>query len=548
MGPLRGIVIAVDARRRSPGFWIQSATDDGDSATAQGLRVNTAQPTDLVLGDEVEVRGRIEEIGSRGELSTTALVAASWTRLTSGRPLPAPVILGETGRRIPQGHIDDDGLRAFEPDDDAADFFESLEGMRVEIHDALVVGATSPFGEVVVVADRGAETAPRSWRGGVLAASGDTNPERIVLDFSLLRQRSQAKVGDVYAGAVVGVLDYDFGLYRVLLTSDPPEPQKSRVRRDRSSLRGDARHLSIASYNVLNLGADDEEHVFRGLARSLVEDLGTPDVVALQEIQDASGERDDGVVAGAPTLAKLTAAIQRLGGPAYEYLQIDPGDKQDGGAPGGNIRVALLVDPTRVEVIRRGRPGDEVDVLGAAEPRLSASPGRIGPSDPAFRHSRKPLAVELRFNGSTLFVANCHLESKRGDDPLFGSVQPPERPSEARRRLQAESVARTVREILSVDPNARVIVLGDLNEHEFRSPLLPLTEAGLENLVLRVPLPERYTYNFRGSSQVLDHIWVSPALVADAEVDIVHVNADFPSRGRLSDHDPILARLSMSPP
>ena len=49
-------------------------------------------------------------------------------------------------------------------------------------------------------------------------------------------------------------------------------------------------------------------------------------------------------------------------------------------------------------------------------------------------------------------------------------------------------------------------------------------------LIERLPEAERYTYVFRGGSQAIDHILVSPALAPVAEVDVVHVNADFPAR------------------
>ena len=36
------------------------------------------------------------------------------------------------------------------------------------------------------------------------------------------------------------------------------------------------------------------------------------------------------------------AAISAAGGPAYSYRQIDPVNNEDGGEPGGNIRVGFL--------------------------------------------------------------------------------------------------------------------------------------------------------------------------------------------------------------
>jgi predicted extracellular nuclease len=106
-------------------------------------------------------------------------------------------------------------------------------------------------------------------------------------------------------------------------------------------------------------------------------------------------------------------------------------------------------------------------------------------------------------------------------------------------------VAQLVRDLLAADRGAAVVVLGDLNEHWFGEPLEPLVAAGLESLVARVPLGERYTYNYRGLSQVLDHVFVSSAIAAGAEIDLVHTNADFPAWRRSSDHDAVVVKLRM---
>ena len=77
-------------------------------------------------------------------------------------PLPAPVVLGNGGRVPPNQVIEDDAADSvettgvYDPDTDGIDFYESLEGMRVQVNDALVVGATNAFGEIWVVGDSGA--------------------------------------------------------------------------------------------------------------------------------------------------------------------------------------------------------------------------------------------------------------------------------------------------------------------------------------------------------------------------------------------------------
>jgi predicted extracellular nuclease len=269
---------------------------------------------------------------------------------------------------------------------------------------------------------------------------------------------------------------------------------------------------------------------------------------------------DNGLVTARRTLGLLIEAIREAGGPAYEFRQIDPENNADGGQPGGNIRVAYLFNPLRVRFVDRGDAGprDATAVQATDDgPRLTLSPGRVAPLDPSFNGDetqgweggRRSLAAEMLFTPGEgreqrFFLVNNHWKSKRGDDRLGGSRQPPVPGTEVQRAAQARVVADFVEQILDADPQAAVIVLGDLNEHEFRSPLAVLAESGLVNLVPQIEQEDRYTYNYLGNSQVLDHILVSPRLAAqDPQVDIVHANADYPSSEAASDHDPIVARV-----
>ncbi|MBD0674169.1 endonuclease/exonuclease/phosphatase family protein [Streptomyces sp. CBMA156] len=98
---------------------------------------------------------------------------------------------------------------------------------------------------------------------------------------------------------------------------------------------------------------------------------------------------------------------------------------------------------------------------------------------------------------------------------------------------------------LAVDPNASVIVLGDLNDFEFSQTIDSLTAGGsLTDLPRTLPLPERYTYVYEGNSQVLDHILISRSLAATSYAyDIVHISSEFAAQ--LSDHDPQVVRIPL---
>jgi uncharacterized protein len=182
-------------------------------------------------------------------------------------------------------------------------------------------------------------------------------------------------------------------------------------------------------------------------------------------------------------------------------------------------------------------------VRAPSGPQLTLSPGRIDPANPAFNTSRKPLAGEFRWRGKTYFVVGNHFNSKGGDDPLFGRIQPPLRSSEVQRHQQAEIVGGFVDKLLAADRNANVVVLGDLNDFDFSETLDILEGRGrLTNLMDTLPVFERYSYVFDGNSQVLDQVLVSRNIAATRpEYDSVHVNAEFFDQA--SDHDPQVARL-----
>jgi predicted extracellular nuclease len=112
------------------------------------------------------------------------------------------------------------------------------------------------------------------------------------------------------------------------------------------------------------------------------------------------------------------------------------------------------------------------------------------------------------------------------------------------RGQQAAVVAGFVRQILSIDPAARVVVAGDLNDFEYSGAVGTLVNAGLTDLPATLPDAERYTYVYEGNSQVLDHILISASLAATSYgYDVVHVNSEFAAP--LSDHEPQLTRLTL---
>jgi hypothetical protein len=561
---LTGIVTSA-ARDSSSGYdliTLQSAPsdEDGSAATSEAVFVRLDDGPAVSPGDVLRVAGRVKEYNPGGmdtNLRFTTLMASGPGEVLDQRALPRPVLLGAGGRAIPSATIDDDSQGhlarspgAFDPAADALDFFESLEGMRVAIPDALAVDATNRYGELVLLPDEGVASESLSGLALVLA-EGDYNPERVMVQRGRWKDGEQ-RVPSVDAGArfdapFVGVMSYGYGNYKVLLTEPAPEP----VGATPSPVAVGAvpeGHARIVSYNVENLAPSSAAEKFAALGRHIAKDLGAPDLVALQEIQDDSGPNDDGVTSGAATLAALVDAIDAAGGPAYEAVEIPPENGADGGQPGGNIRVAFLVRTDgAMDAVRKpgGGPRVPVAIMGAAggAPSLSHSPGRLAPDDSAWRGGRVPLVLELELAGESLFVVSCHLKSKGGDTPLFGIVQPFERPSEGLRGRQAQVLADFVSRLTERDPAARVVVLGDLNDFQFSEPVRTLvSEGGLHNLTDRLPAAERWTYIYQGNAQALDHVLVSPGFAAAAgglerlDYAVAHLNAA--SASGASDHDP----------
>ena len=577
---LEGLVTAIDTSPSfARGFYMQDAAPDDDPRSSEGIFVLTGgtDPADLgvTVGSLVQVDGVVEEerpAANVENLTTTRIRAnadpAAQVRVL-GSGTVAPTLLGQAGLLPPDGTIS--RFEGFVEDAAALelaeglDFYESLEGMLVEVSSPQVVSPPSRFGEVWVVADDGAAASGLNRRGGITIRPGDFNPERIQIDDGIV---GGAVPDDLDVGArlepVVGVLRYDFENFEID-TLAPLEVVSNDLTREVTRLEGSRRALTVATLNVENLDPSDGAR-FDELAAIIVDNLKAPDILALQEVQDDTGATDDGTVSAAQTFAELIAAIEAadpaLSG-VYDFAQIDPEDGQDGGQPGGNIRVGFLFRQDRTG-LAAGDPGDATgNTRVLPGPSLSFNPGRVLDPDlsdgDAFASSRKPLAAEFHFGRNRIFVIANHFNSKGGDQPLFGPSQRPSLISEAQRKQQAQVINDFVDAILAEDRRAKVVVLGDLNDFPFSPPLDVLRgtlavededdrrpgrkQPVLRDLLSQVPPRDRYTFIFDGNSQALDSILVSRSLGPRSRVDVVHVNSEFSDQA--SDHDPIVASFRL---
>lgn len=546
---VEGAVTAIVDRSGRRGFWMESERPDGDAATSEGIAVDWEGAGTLAAGQRVAVDARVVEAGAnQAQLPVTRLELVSLSELPGEAELRPPAPLFATPPRPLV--VEDDALARFEPATDALDRWESLEGMRVAIDGATVIGATTSYGSLTLLPDR-AEPVARTAAGGARREPAGPPLERVILSGGLVGGLPDLDVGARLPGRSVGIVDYSYSNYQVLATSPVVAAPARPGCAETTALVSAAGQLTVATFNVENLSAAGPAERFDALGRVIADALGAPAIVALQEIQDDSGPKDDGEVSSRRTIGALVQGIARAGGPLYDAVWIDPENGKEGGQPGGNIRVALLADPLRARIVRRGDAGalDPAPLLsGIRGPALGLSPGRVAPASPAFTLTdgegvRRSLAVELDVAGAPWFVIVNHWSSKYGDDRDYGAIQPPRRSSSAHREAQAEVIRAFAESLLRLDGGARVVVLGDLNDYEWSPGVARLGAAPFENLLLRLPEPDRYSFVFEGAAQLIDHVVVSPALARGAEVDVVHVNADCADRRRSSDHDPVVVRL-----
>lgn len=471
------------------GFFIQELETDDDPRTSSGLFINTdGKEVDVVSGDMVRVRGTVREEYQQTQVS---IESREDIERLSTRALPRPVAL-EPPLNSPE----------------AESYFESLEGMRVQVAEpALVVAPTTKYGEYTVVLPE--QRVSRLWtaqaRGvGITVDDGSSDvvhQDRSTLDYVVA-------VGDKVTN-LVGPLAYTFGQYKIEPTQPP---QVIDLEQQLPSLPMTAEdEFSIATWNVENLfdfklpNPSDPEmptvqeyEVEIAKVANTIRAAGLPTVVGLQEVEHIGILED-------------IAAHPRMADYDYQPALIEGTDSR-------GIDVGYLVRGDRAQL-------ESVEQYPAPEGLTS----------------RPPLLVRITVGEEELeiYVINNH----------FTSMSAGELATEPRRKAQAAWNVTIMEEILKDHPQAHVAVIGDLNSYYASPPLDILRRAGLQHVMSTLPDKQRYNYIYQGRSQLLDHILVTPSLMdLLARVDVLHTNADFPlplpgdtSPLRTSDHDLVIS-------
>ena len=171
----------------------------------------------MEVGDLVSVDGTVNEYHIDGYYDTKSATDLPVTQINarddqggivtveaSDQPLPARLSIDDN---LPTEVIDNDGFTAFDPEEDAIDFWESIEGMLVEVGNVKAVAPQEHGDLITVFEDRETDTI----HGGVLLTEDDANPDRI--QFKLFDNRD-AREFEVATGDIIQRSDYGSGELR----------------------------------------------------------------------------------------------------------------------------------------------------------------------------------------------------------------------------------------------------------------------------------------------------------------------------------------------
>ena len=535
------------------GFYVQDKVSDNNPRTSDAVYV--ASKDKVESGDLLKVQGTVKEgymeeysvkpgqtfKKPAGSLTVTQIINATITKLGKA-DLPKALNISE---KMPKDIVDNTPTK-YNPETEALDYWESLEGMRVEVTKPKVTGPQYK-GDIYVL--------PGDYKGQKLNNIGGVNLRPGVQNTEVLPitvgNKFVAKAKDYFNENITGVVTYKNKTYKID-PSSVPAIQDGGLKREVSKIYPSEDKLTIASYNIENFSANNKGHdetpeeKVDKIANSFIKEVHSPDIITLIEVQDNNGGVNDGTVDGVKSGEKLAQRIKSLGGPDYKYTEIAPVDGKDGGKPGANIRVAYLYNPNRVTLIGKEKGGSE-EAARFVNGHLEKNPSRVDPTSVHFEKVRKSLAAEFDFKGERIVVIANHLKSKLGDDAIYGSNQPSVENTRPKRIEEAKILNAFIKEGLRQNPNLKFVLTGDFNDFEFSDSVRTIVGNELVNLMAEHEAGDRYSYFYRGSNQSLDNILISKNIKDKVVFSPVHINASFmEEHGRASDHDPVVVQIDFS--
>ncbi len=462
------------------GFTMQTpdARADASIDTSNGIYVFTGAAPTVAIGDSVDVSGDVIEFFDFTEFGNSPTVTIN----SSGNTLPAVVIFDAN---VPSSN-------PLTPS--CAIEYECYESMLVQITGGSVTNGNQAFGSDPIAEVNIRAAATRSFRepgtqypldlGGSIPV-WDGNPEVFELDPDRMGLPNIIIPGGSSFDAV-GVIGFDFGGYELWPTSLTvieaviPAPVRAKL----------SVETTVGSLNLLRFATDgDYATRLSKLSQHIRDVLNSPDILGVQEAADIGALQD------------LAAAITSDDGSVnYTAYLVEGNDV-------GGIDVGFLV--------RDAIDVDAVTQMGAAE---------IFSFDNSLLHDRPPLLLEGRYTGNgqdfPVAVMVVHNRSLNGIDTERVQLK---------RLAQAESIASMVQTYQTADAVTPLIVLGDFNAFEFTDGYVDVlghikgdfdpTESlrsgsdvvnpNMVNQVELLPAAERYSFNFRGHVQTLDHALTS---------------------------------------
>lgn len=154
-----------------------------------------------------------------------------------------------------------------------------------------------------------------------------------------------------------------------------------------------------------------------------------------------------------------------------------------------------------------------------------------GTQGPVYTFTRDCLELHLTRNGRKVILLGVHFKSKA----------PPDNPD---RRLAEAQHTRAIADALAAEhPTAAIAVLGDFNDLPGSPPVEAVAGAGrvvFHDVAAAAPPADRWTYDFNGQLELIDHQMANPLLrdmLDPASVQIPHG----PSVDDASDHAPVFS-------